>query len=400
MTQTVEGVTVSVAALGPQEARRAFGLPLVQRGIQPVWLQIENQDSQAFVLAPIELDPLYYTPAEVAFINRELFANSKNEAVEAFLQQQAIQLTVLPGETVEGFVYVRPDLGSKFVNVTLLGDEDIRTIQFVIEVPGLALPPADIDLAEYYAPGEIKDYALADLRPALEALPCCMTDKTGEIEADPLNFVIIGEQEDVWAVLVASGWDDSELLTRGTAATTAGSFLTRSPYRYSPISAQYAFGRPQDGGFQKSRFDVFERNHLRVWLAPLTADGRSVWVGAISRDIGVIRTGFLRTTHKIDPDVDAERWYLAQNLAQAQGLASFGYVGGGPVSTPEAPKSGKDPKNVYLSDGRRIVLVVPREPVPLDEIEILEWIPVDEVDLESKFVTRAGIDKQDSQDVR
>ena len=66
----------------------------------------------------------------------------------------------------------------------------------------------------------------------------------------------------------------------------------------------------------------------------MTADGRPVWVGAISRDIGVIRTRFLGTTHKIDPDVDAERWYLAQNLAQANRVASYGYVGaGGPGFT-------------------------------------------------------------------
>ena len=386
VTQSDGGVTVSVVALGPEETRRAFGVPALQRGIQPVWIRIENRASEAFVFAPIELDPLYYTPAEAAWINRQLFARQANEAMTTYFDEQAIRLTIPSGETVEGFVYVRPSLGSKFVNITLIGEGEPKEFFFAIDVPGLTLPEIDFDTI--YGPDEIEEHTLADLRPALEALPCCTTDRDGRLEFDPLNFVLIGEEHNVRAALVAAGWDDSEVLTASSALATTGSFLARSEYRYSPFSALYAFGRPQDIGFQKSRFDVFERNHMRIWLTPKRADGRPVWVGAISRDIGIIRSGFLGTTHKIDPDVDAERWYLAQNLAQAQALRSWGYVGGGPVSTPDAPRTSKHPRNTFLSDGRRIVLVVPREPVPFDEIEVLDWIPIDEVDVETKSARR------------
>ncbi len=383
VTRSDGGITVSAVALGPQETRQAFGVPAFRRGIQPVWLRIENQEDQTFVFAPIELDPMYYTPAEASFINHTWGQPEVNAEMDSLFQKHAIRLTVAPGDTAEGFVYVTPTLGGKFLNITLIGDREFRTLRFPVDVPGLALPDFDID--SIYAPGEIVDYTMADIRPALEALPCCVTDKTGQVEADPLNFVIIGDADDAWAALVASGWEDAEMVTTGTAMATAGSFLFGSEYRYSPISPLYVFGRPQDAGFQKVRSDIDERNHLRAWLAPMRVDGRPVWVGAISRDIGVIRSGF-GTTHKIDPDVDAERWYLAQNFGFAQGLESFGYVGGGPVSTPDAPKSSVEPKNVYVSDGLRIVLVVSDKPVPADDIQVLDWVPIDEVDLESKFV--------------
>ena len=59
------------------------------------------------------------------------------------------------------------------------------------------------------------------------------------------------------------------------------------------------------------------------------------------------------------------------------------------MSTPDFPRSSVEPKNIYFSDGLRIVLVVSRTPVTLDHIGILDWIPIEDVDLESKFTSRS-----------
>ncbi len=32
--------------------------------------------------------------------------------------------------------------------------------------------------------------------------------------------------------------------------------------------------------------------------------------------------------------------------------------------------------------------MVPSEPVPFDELEVLDWIPIDEVDVDTKFAAR------------
>src|ERR1700689_4723532 len=54
-----------------------------------------------------------------------------------------------------------------------------------------------------------------------------------------------------------------------------------------------------------------ERLHLRLWNPGIQFDGQPVWIGQVSRDIGVrftVRTWNL-TTHQIDPDVDEARDY-------------------------------------------------------------------------------------------
>ena len=78
--------------------------------------------------------------------------------------------------------------------------------------------------------------------------------------------------------------------------------MSGGEYRYSPVSSLYVFGRPQDIAFQKARENIHERNHLRLWMSRVTYQGLPVWIGQISRDIGVRFTTKTITTHKIDPE--------------------------------------------------------------------------------------------------
>jgi hypothetical protein len=186
--------------------------------------------------------------------------------------------------------------------------------------------------------------------------------------------VLIGDSDAVLGALVRAGWDETEVLSTGSAAASAQSFLFGSRYRYSPVSPLYLFGRPQDAALQKARDNIHRRNHLRLWLTPLRYEDQEVWIGQISRDIGVrftTRTWYF-TTHAIDPDVDAERWYLAQDLASVNVLAKYGLVAGVGVSTLNAPRvnSGGDP---YFTDGLRAVLFIASEPVSITDIEWLDW---------------------------
>jgi LssY C-terminus len=245
---------------------------------------------------------------------------------------------------------------------------------FILFTPDLAADHRRVDLASLYRQDEMRAVDEAELRAALEQLPCCPTNAAGSRPADPLNFVLIGDRDAVLAALVRAGWDETEVLSLGSAAASAESFLFGSRYRYSPVSPLYLFGRPQDAAFQKARDDINRRNHLRLWLAPLRHDGQEVWIGQISRDIGVRFTtsAWNLTTHAIDPDVDAERWYLAQDLASVNALRKYGLVGGVGVSTLRQPRvnAGGDP---YFTDGLRAVLFIASEPVPITDIEWLDW---------------------------
>jgi hypothetical protein len=371
--KTERGLTISAVALGPKEARAAFGVPTFDHGIQPVWVKVENNSEDTLTLLPLEFDYLYFTPTEAAWINHSWLDADGNARIDALFQENALPGRVDAGTAVEGFLYVTPDLGSKILNFVYVGANKAIFNQFLVLVPGLEQNP--VDGSSLYDPDEIQDLnSWEELRAAVEALPCCVTNRTGEIEADPLNFVIVSEEELGLAALIGGGWDQTETVTVASAYKSTMSFLFGSAYRYAPISDLYVFDRKQDTAFQIARADIDERNHLRLWLTPLRFKGRPVWIGAISRDIGIILSGF-GLTHKIDPDVDSERWYLAQTLARAQALKRFAFARGGPVSHPENPRSSVEPKNIYYSDGLRIVMELTDEPVALDEIGYIPWEP-------------------------
>jgi hypothetical protein len=373
-SQTEDGVAVTTAALSAAESAALFGVDLADDDVQPVWIEIENREDAEYWYMHRFTDPMYFSPAEVAFANRQWFAVEGNQRMQKVFHQRSLQGYVPPLSTVAGFVYTRRDPGTKMVSVSLLGDEQTKVFEFILFTPDLAADHRRIDLDSLYGPDEMREVDEAELRAALEQLPCCPTNADGSLPADPLNFVLIGDSNAILAALVRAGWDETEILSAGSAAATAESFLFGSRYRYSPVSPLYLFDRPQDAAFQKARDNINRRNHLRLWLAPLRHDGQDVWIGQISRDIGVRFTTstWNLTTHAIDPDVDAERWYLAQDLASVNALSKYGLVGGVGVSTMTEPRvnAGGDP---YFTDGLRAVLFIASEPAPITDVEWLEW---------------------------
>ena len=73
---------------------------------------------------------------------------------------------------------------------------------------------------------------------------------------------------------------------------------------------------------------------MRVWRTSVNVNGTPVWVGQISRDIGVRLTSKILTTHKIDPEVDSARWYLMQDMFYSQSLRRYAFVKGVGAATP------------------------------------------------------------------
>jgi hypothetical protein len=202
------------------------------------------------------------------------------------------------------------------------------------------------------------DCDIPTLAQRLVAMPAATTNKKATRPADPANLVVVGEFDALLSVFVAR-WDESEIITLDTCWKTLRSFLLGSQYRYSPVSGLYLFGRSQDIALQRSRHSINERLHLRLWLTPLRFQGRSVWVGQVSRDIGVRFTWktWNLTTHRVDPDVDEARDYVIEDLLQAGRVEATGYVDGvGPcaAASPRRNLTG-DP---YFTDGKRAVILL------------------------------------------
>ena len=125
------------------------------------------------------------------------------------------------------------------------------------------------------------------LREALEDLPCCTMSQDDREDGDPLNLVLIGNANELMPSFVRREWHMAEDTYWSSIWKTVGSFSFGKRYRYSPVSNLYLFGRKQDVALQKARGTIHQRNHLRLWLTPIRFQGKEVWVGSISRDIGV-----------------------------------------------------------------------------------------------------------------
>ncbi len=282
-----------------------------------------------------------------------------------------MQELVPPGTVRSGFIFTNLDQGTKDFSIDLFGNDlKARTLTFFIPVPGLKTDHRDVHW-EYLYP-DILTYDEEGFRKWLEELPCCTTNQDGTGQGDPLNLIVIGDNDDVFNAFLRAGWDETETIYWESALKTVRSFLVGGRYRYSPVSSLYVFGREQDVALQKARDTIHERNHLRLWLAPIRFRQKPVWVGQISRDIGVRLMIKKVTTHKIDPDVDETRAFLIQDLAYSHGLAKFAFVKGvdaAPITNPRTNLTG-DP---YFTDGYRVVLWVSADPVELEDLKFLGW---------------------------
>jgi hypothetical protein len=366
----VGDVRVTTAVPSADEARAVFGFRLYRRNVQPVWLRIENHGNDPLWFLPVGLDEAYYTPVEVAYRQGKRGAGVDSPTSRG-LYASGMRMLIAPGETRSGYVFSRLDEGTKSFNVDVLGEDEQYLMTFFVPVPGLRVDHYNVDWSGLYGGDERVDVDVAGLVAGLEALPCCVTDKKGRKDGDPLNIAIVGDVEDVYHAFVRAGWDETETIYGSSLLKTARSALFGGEYRYSPVSALYAYGRAQDAALQKARTSINERNHLRLWLTPMRLDGTPVWIGQISRDIGVRFAKRTITTHKIDPDVDETREYLLEDLAYAQSLAGFGYVRGVGAAAFDEPRENLtgDP---YFTDGLRVVLFVAHEPTGIDEIRRID----------------------------
>jgi hypothetical protein len=406
-TQSGPQAAVTVAVLDAPESEQYFGVPMARRGLQPVLLKIENHSQALLRLQLLRIDPNYYTPLEAAGVNhfslvkrlsafglvawlflplllpllivmpsKLITAWFANRRMDAFFREQAFRLRPIPpGGTSEGFVFTSLDAGTKVVRVSLqmtspsahLRPEHVEALEpaesaiefsFSISVPGISADYLRRDFQTLETPGSLVECDVPTLVERLEAMPPATANRQDNRLGDPLNLVVVGDFATLLAAFAAR-WDESETITIATCWKTMRAFLLGSHYRYSPVSALHLFGRSQDVALQRARHSINERLHLRLWLTQLRFQGQPVWLGQVSRDIGVRFTTktWNLTTHRIDPDVDEARDYVVEDLLQAEHLQAAGYVEGVGECSATAPRHNLtgDP---YHTDGRRAVVLL------------------------------------------
>jgi hypothetical protein len=396
-TQEDDELLVRAAVLDNRESERFFGVSMARRGIQPVWLEIRNRGTRTYRLRLASIDPNYFPPLEAAYvchfhIGRRFLeygllalifihlivllpfkvfgAYRANKKMDAFFVDHGIGWgRIKPGDVLSGFVFTELDEGMKRFTVRLLSTSGTKEFTFAMPIPGLRVDHHDKALATLEHTQNRIDCDEAELRRRLAEPPRTTTNRGGARTGDPLNLVAIGEFD---AILTGFGarWDETETISFKSCVRTFKAFSLGSSYRYSPVSSLYVFSRSQDFALQKARQTINERLHLRLWLTPMRFEGKPVWIGQVSRDIGVrftLKTWNL-TTHKIDPDVDDARDYVLDDLLESGHVERIGYVAGAGRAERTAPRRNLtgDP---YFTDGLRAVAMfsaTPTKPVFLD----------------------------------
>jgi len=192
------------------------------------------------------------------------------------------------------------------------------------------------------------------LRKDIDGLPRRVNDQFKNL-GDMVNFVLVGSQQQVQGALDAANFHVADTDDKRPSSKLRWMTYENKDYLAMPMSTLYLFNRPQDFGYEQAEpiAMVASRHHFRLWKAPFTWNGQTVWVGAGTHDIGFAkdkRNG--NVTHKIDPNVDGERENIGSSLQKGGKVKSMSYY--------LPPNPVQDAKNAtgdgYHSDGRILVI--------------------------------------------
>ncbi|MEN8174365.1 MAG: hypothetical protein ABFS23_01295, partial [Pseudomonadota bacterium] len=191
-----------------------------------------------------------------------------------------------------------------------------------------------------------------EFRAALERLPCCAMGEDGTTSGDPMNMVLVGELDDIGAVLVRRGFRRDAI---------------------DSDTAQRLFGRLPDIVARKGGQGGVPANWLRLWLAPLRFRGQPVFLVQAGRPVGgrfAVGEGKDLVLHA---DVDEARNLVIQDLLYSGGLAKLGFVDGVGVATLAQPRQSLAGTS-YYTDGLRAVLFLATRPLEISDVQILDWV--------------------------
>jgi len=187
-----------------------------------------------------------------------------------------------------------------------------------------------------------------------EKIPRRVVDMEGN-KGDAVNFLIVGSKEQLEAAFGQAGWVIADRSIKDAVLNATMKSTSKQVYLEMPMSQLYMFNRTQDYGYARTEpiQVVASRHHLRIWKSPYEVDGQPLWVGACTHDIGFERDQRNNgVTHKIDPEIDKERDYLAGTL-NASGLVTDSnfVVPPEPITEAHTATGG-----TFRSDGRILVV--------------------------------------------
>jgi hypothetical protein len=355
-TQTMGPVTVHAAVPGPEETAALFNIPLYENGIQPVWLEVNNQTESQIRYAPVGTDPEYYSPQEVAYVHRSGFSKDAKARMTRYFYDMAMPRRIPAGESRSGFVFTHARPGTKSFNVDLFGSSRNNDVSFTffVDVPGFEPDHSEAYFQELYTAEQIRDLDRDEFRNVLATADPHTLDRSGQRSGIPINVVIIGEAHDVLQALIRANWIE-----------------TPRKDSESDSFEEYFDGRIADVVFRTNENSTGGRNEARFWLSRLREDGVPVWLAQVTHHIGRGK-GSGKGQGQLDPDLDDAAAFFLQDIWYGQGLARYGWVRGrGEVTFDDVTQSGTDEK--YYTSGYLVVTWLSGPAVSMLDVDALDW---------------------------
>ena len=354
VSETVGDVRLSAAILRAIDSQQLFGADVNAKGIQPVWIEVENSGPDMLWLLRAGTDPDYFSPLEAAWPFHAMLGGKGNDAIDAHFDELDFPNPIPPRSTRSGIIFTNPHQRTRMLNVDLLGQK--RMVPFTLFLPDPDNPPDEsaIEAVERHLESvRVNIRSPDDLRKRLEDSPCCAQTEAGDVAGDPVNVVVIGTLDNVAAALIRRGFRTD---------------------RKALDDSQRLYGRPPDFVLRKSGRDGMPAHWIRAWAAPVKYRNQPVWMVQAGRPVGGRIAIAEERALVLHPDVDEVRNLLIQDLIYSGGVASLGFAEG--AGEARTNRSGTDTTgNQYHTDGLRAVMFILSRPRALSDFEILDWIP-------------------------
>ena len=189
-----------------------------------------------------------------------------------------------------------------------------------------------------------KDMPAAEVRSLVAALPA---ETSG---GEPLNLLLAGAREQVDAAFQEAGYVPLEKLWAKAGPRAFLALAERNGFRAMPLPQ--VDGEDAALAFEKQNNTLAKRHRVRLWPRAEVVRGQPAWLGTAVRCVDLVfdrASGTFR--HRLDPDTDAEREKVAQDLVSARRVAARGL-------TDRRPSPRTAAADRLTTDGRLAVLVL------------------------------------------
>ena len=140
---------------------------------------------------------------------------------------------------------------------------------------------------------------------------------------DPVNLALLGTEAQIHTAMTRAGWTRADDVDLASSMRIIRTTVSRTSYPEAPVSPLHLFDRTQDFAYQQEvAGNPAKRHHVRFWACPdgwrLPGGHVADWVAAGTYDRAVgLSLMTLQVTHRIAPDIDAERDYTVGTLLEA-----------------------------------------------------------------------------------